>query len=116
MNKDEILDLLFPKPLHEKYFLWAHHFEETDGGLWSHPGSDPDEPLLTTQGAISATYYLDVVFLTTKITPRFSREILWEMAARYQWLCAFDESRDPANEVDIRLWAIGRLPDLEALL
>ena len=31
---------LFPAPLRPKHYLWAHHWEDLDDGLYSRPGQD----------------------------------------------------------------------------
>lgn len=116
---------LFPEPLNERYYLWAHHWEELENGLWSHPGHSPeDDPRyeenggFTTAEAVEHSREMDALYLQTisslDVSERLkktSRSILWSQAARYLWLCEFGDSRDPVDCRDTEAWAKDRLPE-----
>lgn len=125
-------EMFFPEPLNEKYYLWAHHWEDLENGRWSHPGHGMDEDAeteaiyaaggFTTAQAIKETQQTDGLYvrianaaeLRGKPFAVSSCKILWTQGARYQWLCEFGTTRDPADVRDQAAWAKDRLPPVDS--
>ena len=119
---------LFPAPLRPKHYLWAHHWEDLDNGLYSHPGHDVGDAEeqyerggFTEAEAISESHLLDSVWW--QISKRDAGKpdlsaaaILWEMAAYYAWLGENEDSVSPVAVDVIEAWAVGRVPSIAALL
>ena len=119
---------LFPAPLRPKHYLWAHHWEELDNGLYSHPGHDVGDASeqyerggFTEAEAIAESQLLDSIWW------QISKEdagkpyssaaaILWEMTAYYAWLDENEYCDFPVAVDVIEAWAAGRVPSIAALL
>ena len=121
------LPLLFPEPLNERFFLWAHQYEETEPGHWQHPGvSSVDDPILAEQGFYTAAqaleaaremdrFYLMVINSGAAGIDPDCKAVLWHKGAYYQWLCAHGAGPDGegicvASET-VNAWAKGKLPE-----
>ena len=119
---------LFPAPLRPKHYLWAHHWEELDNGLYSNPGHDVGDAEeqyerggFTEAEAIAESQLLDSIWW------QISKEdagkpyssaaaILWEMTAYYAWLGENEDSVSPVAVDVIAAWAADRVPSIGSLL
>ena len=119
---------LFPSPLRARHYLWAHHWEELEGGLYSHPGhvvEDAPEQYarggFTEAEAIADAQQLDAIYWQIAKAEHkgffdTAALILWGMAAYYAWLgeCGANEWR--LSPSAIMEWAEDRVPSIASLI
>ena len=118
---------LFPLPLRARHYLWAHHWKNLEGGLYSHPGhAVEDAPEQYARGgfteaeAIADARLLDAIYWQMekeafgKDSSAASR--LWGMAAYYAWLGEWRGNPWGMSLSAIIEWAEDRVPSIASLI